>query len=498
MKTLALALPLSLTLTLSACSNGKKDKEAPAADRSAAATPAASEPAPPATLMRGTSPAKKWATRPRPKPQKNEGLRPLPDGELVEWGRDSINWQASRESIPGAKGWSGPGDLSARFALSSYEGGLGLALEVTDDRSRQATYAGALPASDHVELELIPRGEGKQGQLGKRAVGLRLRVGTVRQLVEVLGEKGIPRKVKPTAQAVAAGTGYRLEMKIPLAALTPLPEPELRKLDYRVTLFDADADGEKAAATMRFAGQFRPDPVPRVPEAVRKRGSVRACMSVVDGALWGYWNGWRCAVPFIRPATAEEDGARAGSLGMAFHRVPEPPRIVWIRERVLFINMPGLNQGIAALINQRKVITSVMTLGVVSAEDPGNPLSRNSGAEPFELPDGTWALAVVHAYPRAPGPLGGRCGGTHRVYLSVLALRRAFKSTPHKPAPEPDPPPELEEILRVLLDDCRTRAANDWSLSKDRSTIRIKSSLRPHQPVVEYKFSGGRYIKKGD
>ena len=103
---------------------------------------------------------------------------------------------------------------------------------------------------------------------------------------------------------------------------------------------------------------------------------------------------------------------------------------------------------------------------------------------------------MTHAYPRKPGPLGGKCGGTHRVYLSVLALRRAFTSTPHKPAPAPDPPPELEEILRVLLEDCHATVANDWSLSKDSQTLEVMSSLRPDRPAVVYQFVKGKYVKK--
>ncbi len=491
-RSLAPALAL-LALGPCACNKGAEDAKA----ATAAKPPTTLEEGPASkTLMKGFRPPKKWAVRPRPPKNVKDGLRALPDGIFTEWGGDRVKWIKARGAIKGASGWTGPADLDGRLALASYSGGISLALEVKDDRRRAAAYAGALDTSDHVDLQLTPVADGELSPLARRAVGLHVRLGTVRQLIQQRGEAGIKRPVSLTCTGVPTEDGYRLEAKIPLTAMAPLPGPVLKKIDFRVTLHDADEEGARAVPTVRFTGRVALDPAPRVHEAVRKRGSVRACMATVKSPLWGYWHGWRCAIPFERPTTQEEDGKSRSPLGLAFHRVPEPPRIVWIRERVLFINLPGLNRGIAALMDERKVITSLMRLGVVSAEDPGNPLSKNSGAEPFKLPDGTWAVAVTHAYPRAPGPLGGKCGGTHRVYLSVLALHRAFTSTPHKPAPQPDPPPEFKEILRVLLEDCRTTVANDWILSKDRQTIEVKSSLHPGRPAVVYDFKKGKYIKR--
>ena len=489
----AIAVALALA-SVPACNDDAETKQATRKTEEAALTAPTDGP-PTAKLMRGFRPPKQWATRPRPAAQDKAGLGVQPDGELGEWGADRVKWMVSTSGIKGAKGWSGPADLSGRLALASYSGGLSLALKVKDDVRRTATYAGALDSSDHVDLQLTPVAEGKLTRLGKRAVGLHLRLGTLRQLIQERGEPGIKRSVSPACTAVATAEGYQLEIKIPLTALAPLPGPELDKVDYRITLFDADAEGEEAKPTVRFAGRAMLDPAPRVHEAVRKRGSVRACMAGVEGALWGYHNGWRCAVPYVLPATQEEDGVRRNPLGLGLHRVPEGPRIVWIRERLFFVNLPGVERGIAALMDERKVISSIMRLGVVSAEDPGNAMSKRSGAEPFKLPDGTWAAAVTHAYPREPGPLGGRCGGTHRVYLSVLALHRAFTSTPHKPAPVPDPPPELEEILRVLLEDCHATVANDWSLGKEGQTVEVKSSLHPHRPATVYGFKNGKYVK---
>jgi hypothetical protein len=135
-----------------------------------------------------------------------------------------------------------------------------------------------------------------------------------------------------------------------------------------------------------------------------------------------------------------------------------------------------------------------MPLGVVGAEDPGNPRARESDAEVLTLPDGTYALAVTHAQPARPGPLGGRCAGGHRVLLSILALRGALKSTPESPAPDPPPTtPYLEEVFRAVLEDCGTSLANDWSLSRDARTIEVHSSLTPSRPAVRWVYRGGRY-----
>ena len=173
--------------------------------------------------------------------------------------------------------------------------------------------------------------------------------------------------------------------------------------------------------------------------------------------------------------------------------MPTPPRIVWIRERVLFVNFIGVRTGVAALLDEKDAILSVMPLGVVGAEDPGNPRVSESGTETLRLPDGTYAVAVTHAYPAKPGALGGRCAAGHRVFLSLVALRGCYKSTPEKPAPDPEFTPYLEEVFRVLLEDCETSVANDWSLSRDRRTIKVHSSLYPSRPSQVWIFRDGSY-----
>ena len=209
-----------------------------------------------------------------------------------------------------------------------------------------------------------------------------------------------------------------------------------------------------------------------------------------------YVNGWRCGVPYQAAMIQEDDADPASPLRLGYARVPEPPRIVWTRERLMFINIVGRERGVAALLDRRDTILSVMPLGVVGAFDPGNPIVKESDAEPMTLPDGTYAVAVTHALGARPGELGGRCRAGHRVYLSVLALRGCLKSTPHAPAPDPPFTPYLEEVFRTLLEDCQGSVANDWSLSRDRKTISVHSSLHPALPPTRWVYKDGRYRRR--
>ena len=428
--------------------------------------------------------------RPRIKRIENLGLRALPDGELREWAEFS-GWLTAPVVVKGATR-AGKQDLDARLGLASYPGGLSLAIKVTDDVPRHAKFASALNHSDHIVVELWPLGDRKPGPLARALLGVKLRFGTRRQLVEMV--KGDKKRLKLiAATGVAESAGYRLETKVPLASLTPLPAPRIHRLRYRVTVYDTDADRTPARATLRFEGEKKLDPPMQVPEAVQKRASVRICQAVMDDALWGYWYGWRCAVPYRRSLRMDRKGD--GEVVLAYARVADPPKAIWIHERMMFVNIPGRNVGLAALLDRRDTITSVMKMGVIGAVDPGNPLNRESGAEVLKLPDGSWAMAVVNAHQAMAG-LGGECANGHKVYLSVLALRGAYTSTPHKPAPEPTFAPYLEEILKVQLEDCEGRVANDWKVSKDRSMIRVHSSLFPTRPPTAYVFQKGRYVPK--
>jgi hypothetical protein len=74
-----------------------------------------------------------------------------------------------------------------------------------------------------------------------------------------------------------------------------------------------------------------------------------------------------------------------------------------------------------------------------------------------------------------------------------VALRGCLVSTPFAPAPAPPSPPFLEEIFRATLEDCESSLANDWSLSKDRKTIKVHSSLHPSRRGVTCVWRDGRY-----
>jgi hypothetical protein len=439
----------------------------------------------PAAWLKGKPVDARWRSRPRFRPQREspKSLRAMPDGDLGEW-RKLATWITGRPVAGNAD--------SGKLALASYGSGLSLAAIITDNRHVGAKAVSALSQSDHLELELWP-GE----KAGLAAV--HVRVGTVRQLVDVLKPSGEPWRVRAISSAGVpkAGGGYVVEARLPLSVLTPLPTPKIKTLRYRVTVFDADGDsGARAAPGIRFEGRVTLDPPLMVPEAVQKRGSIRVCMATQRDSLWTYLHGWRCGVPHRPESFQTDDAAKEVAPMLLGHaRVPEAAKIVWIRERLMFVNILGLERGVGALLDKRDTILSVVPLGVVGAFDPGNPRTHDSGAEGLELPDGTYAVAVTHTFPARLGPLGGRCRGGNRIYLSILALRGCLKSTPHKPAPDPPFTPFIEEVFRTLLEGCQGLEANDWRLSRDRRTITVHSSVHPNRPVQRWVFNDGQYVR---
>jgi len=449
-------------------------------------------------LRRGKAVDSRWAARPRFRACTEQGLRVMPDGELSEWS-GPVTWDRAARPVGHPAGFDGRGDLEAWVGLASHSTSLSLAILIRDDSQRPAKAVSALPGTDHVELELWPaaRSDGPPT--------LRAEIGTVRQLVNLLppgGTEGWRQASISSFGVVVAsveggGPGYQVEIRVPLYALTPLLELRVTQVRYRVTIHDADRDETAAVPTLRLEGVAGLTPAMEVPEAVQKRGSVRICLATQAKALWGYDNGWRCAIPIEDSYPAEDDTGPDLAASHGYARVPTPPRIVWIRERLLFVNFTDVDRGVAALMDERDTILSVLPLGVVSAEDPGNPRVKDSGAETLTLPDGTYAVAVTHADRAEPGPLGGRCTAGHRVYLSILALRGCLKSTPHQPAPDPPFTPYIEEVFRTLLEDCDGSKARDWSLSRDRTTIKVHSSLYPGRPPKIWVYARGSYREQG-
>jgi len=450
-----------------------------------------------AGLRRGAAPPPALARRPRFKPPTEEkrGLQVLPDGNLREWEVAGASWITLRP-VTGAKGFTGAEDLSAKLAVASYGSGLSLAVDVRDDRRRHAKVSATLRRSDHVEVEVWPGGRPRATlRLRDRAVGVRVLLGGLRELVELVRPSEAWRQAAIRSFGADDPEGYHLEVRLPLPALTPLPAPRVDRLDYRVTVYDTDEEDEATEPTLRAEGSVSLDPPLEVPEAVQRRGSVRACIASEPDALWGYEGGWRCSVPYLEKDTVVDDDARPGSdLRFGHSLLPEPPTLVWIRERVIFVNLLGVDRGIAALLDKKGTLLSLLPLGVVGALDPGSTWAKDSDAEPIQLPDGAWAVAVTHAYPAATSVVpGGRCAVGHRVLLSVLALRGCLVSTPHVPAPDPPFPPYLEEVFRASLEDCEDTSAHDWTLSKDRSTITVHDSLYPGRAPRIYRYRDGRY-----
>jgi hypothetical protein len=422
-------------------------------------------------------------------------VRALPDGDLREWEAAGARWIEIRP-VPGASAHGGADDLSGRMALASYGAGLSLALQIRDESHRPARVAAALARSDHVEVELWPGGKPPPSstKLRDRAVGVRLRLGTLRGLVEVLRPLEAWRPAATSSFGAERSGGYHLEARLPLSTMTPLPSPRVERLDYRVTVHDADDEQASAVPTLRAEGSLRLDPALEVPEAVQLRPSVRACIAGEPDALWGYENGWRCSVPYVDPGVMVDDDALPQSeLRLGHSVLPEPPTLVWIRERVIFVNLTGVNRAVAALFDKKDTLLSLLPLGVVGALDPGSTWARTSDAEPIRLPDGAWAVAVTHAYPAVSLVPGGRCAAGHRVFLSIIALRNCLVSTPQAPAPDPPAPPYLEEVFKVSLEDCAATSASDWELSKDHITITVRNSIEPTRSPRVYRYRMGRY-----
>jgi hypothetical protein len=456
----------------------------------------------PGGLRKGQRVPPELGRRPRfSRRPKAPGLRCAPDGVLGEWrGAKGLRWIEAKP-IAGAKGYSGPKDQAAKLALASYAGGISLVVSVSDDVHLPAKAAGAFGYADAVELELWP--QRPKGETPK-TVGVHLWLGSFKQLARFDRPKESWREGATQAFGSEIGGGWQIEARLSIGVLTPLPAPKVERLRYRITIHDRDAKGA-SVPTLRAEGTLKLDPALEVPEAVQRRGSVRLCMAdLPNRALWGYRRGWRCSIPYRPHRQAEDDTAPTPGLRFSHARLPKPPMMRFLRERVLLMNYPELRRGVAGLIDMDKDLVSLLRLGIIGAQDPGNPRTRTSDAEPVRLPDGTWAIAVTHAYPvrdveqrseqaEAP-PLGLRCAGGHRVYLSIIAVRGAPHVTPHKHVPKPDPPPRLTEALRVLLEDCERSRAYDWSISRDRKRVVIRDSVFPQRAAQVFVYDAKRGI----
>ncbi|MBW2731145.1 MAG: hypothetical protein JRH20_02060 [Deltaproteobacteria bacterium] len=446
-------------------------------------------------LARSRRPLEHLARRPHFKRPVQGGVRCNADGSLGEW--QSLRWFEKPVRL---RADSNTEDLSARMAVASYSGGLSLALVARDDSHVPAKALGMFGRTDAVEIVLTPAVVPKG--MDASLLGVRFWLGTFRTLVRF--DKPSQRWRDAAVASFGAETpqGWQLEARIPLSTLTPLPAPRVARWRYRVTLHDADGNEKSAHPSLRFEGEIRFDSVPEVHEAVRRRLSIRACMAAFpQRALWGFHNGWRCSVPYERRRFLSDDAAPGPleSVALSHARMPTPPVLRYLRERVVLLNFPGLGRGLAALVKGDKTLISLLDVGIVGARSPGNGQTKESNAKSWRLPDGTWAFSVVHAFPEQPAlarPLGGRCEDGRRVFLSIIAVRGAPHVTPHKVVPEPNPPPELEEVLRVQIAGCEDRVARRWRMSADAREVRIYDSLRPSSSPGLYVYDRGIYRRQ--
>ena len=92
------------------------------------------------------------------------------------------------------------------------------------------------------------------GPLIKATVGVRLRLGTRRRLVEFSRLVEAWRNKATGVEAIDIPGGYRVEARLPLSILTPLLAPKVGKIRYRVTVFDAHSGDARSQAVLRFEG----------------------------------------------------------------------------------------------------------------------------------------------------------------------------------------------------------------------------------------------------
>lgn len=448
---------------------------------------------------RGEQPAPELARRPRFRPPKEgaeAGFRCLPDGDLTEWAKRS--WTQIPPIDATQKG-SHHADLSARFALGSYGSGVSLAIDVTDDVHKPAATIAALATADAVELSVWPQSSAAPpGKAAHPALGVHLRLGTLRRLVAVEGSGQRWRADTISGNGVARAGGYHLELRLPLKVLTPLGAPVVDRLRLEITVRDRDEQGS-AQPKARWKGTLDLDPPLQVPEAVQRRISVRVCMAAQPDALWGYHNGWRCSLAAPRVGWSTDDRHKRPAWRLKHARMPEPPRLTYLRERVVLLNFPGLRRGVAALVDRRETILSLLPLGVVGEHQPGSALARESDARALRLPDGTWAVAVTHAHPASEDALdrGGRCNPGHLVLGSVIAVRGAPHVTPHQHVPDPKTPPRLEEVFRIVLDDCDAARSFDWHIAKDARRVTVRDRLSPLRPPALFIYHRGWFRRRG-
>jgi hypothetical protein len=193
-------------------------------------------------------------------------------------------------------------------------------------------------------------------------------------------------------------------------------------------------------------------------------------------------------------ATAANEDSSSMNLRLGYSYLPTVPELEGLREHLLFMNFAGVQRGLAALVDEENDVLSVLPLGVVGAEEPGNATTKHSDAKPIILPDGERALVIIHALPAETWGQKGRCLKKPRVFLSIVALRGVHRLD----APIPSvlagrPYPYLDEIFQTLLEDCDASAMNRWEFSADHKTIKVYNSIYPTQPAATYIYKGQRY-----
>ena len=417
----------------------------------------------------------------------------VPDGVLGEWAGLEARWSPlSGPTAPVDARGAGKSSVD-RIGFAGSRRGLCVALELP--RPDGHAGAGAAFAGGTILLELWPEAAGgaRQATSPDGPVGVALRLGPGTQVAFVR-----PRhrwRVAETQGVVRLeADAVRAEVRLSLAALSPLPAAEVASLRYRVTVSDASPGSEPSVRGEGRVALARPL---GIPQWVRAMPALRACMAGLAEALIGYAKGWRCAVPTAVPAGEGGDAAAWRGERLSYARPLDAPQLVWLPERLVVVKFLRAGRGLLALLDKQDRVLSVLPLGAPGAAVEEHPKSARSGAEAFRLPDGAWAVSLRHAY-RVDELAGGQCAGRFRTELSIVALRQAPDATPQNPRRKDAPVPFLEEVFRTTLSDCRSPTSREFGMSSDRRELWVKSSLEPLAPGRRYVYRRGGYRPDAD
>ena len=385
-----------------------------------------------------------------------------------------------------AQGGAAERDDLAELSVASYPLGLCLAFRVVP----RGTVVNKSPSIVRYRIKLQPIVDARWQVRWRRLpaeiqslVGYTLEVDASGASTRIDTRPGDSESSRPAARIALGDYGRQLEIRLPTRSLAPLPSPLVEKLRYSVVAFA----GSDQRPVWQAAGIWRLRPRLRVADAARRRAALRACFAAEPTALWGYEHGWRCSVPHRQARLSSDDGEDAPAIVLSHAVAPDPPRLKWIRERVVLVDLPGPKRGIAALFGRADRLMSLLQLGSLGSHRPKGDLAT---PRPLRLPDGSWALRVEYFGGRASARM--RASASPWVYSAIVRVHGAAHA-PSLRGVRSNSQPELREVFRTVVRDAVGLSRRRVVLSRDKRRIKVYDQLNPLRPPWIYEFRGGRY-----